>query len=242
FIDKFCIRKMDAVIWVNFDHSLKRDETFLKRTKSFIVENGIPEINFHRTSLTQKNKNIREFCKKGFVIGAIGRLSEEKGHIYLIEAMASLLAKKGEHKLIIIGAGELKTYFEKVIEENGIKEKVLLTGYIENAFDNLPLFDVFVLPSLTEGLPIALLEAMQAEIPIVATKVGGIPGVLENGQCGLLVNPGISKELKNAIKFVRQNPINSKKMANRAKYIALNKFSSQRMALNYAKIYKSILL
>lgn len=117
----------------------------------------------------------------------------------------------------------------------------MLTGYREKAFQYLPLFDVFVLPSITEGLPITILEAMQAGIPIVASPVGGVSQVLGNGQYGTLVEPGNPGALAGAISYLRQNPDTAREMAQRAKEFALVRYSSRRMAEDYHEVYERVL-
>ena len=99
---------------------------------------------------------------------------------------------------------------------------------------------MFVLPSLTEGLPIVLLEAMQSKTPIVATRVGGVPGVLGEGKYGVLVEPGSGEALEKAILHIMEDPDAAGAMAKKAKEIALTKYSSSRMAREYGKLYNSL--
>jgi glycosyltransferase involved in cell wall biosynthesis len=238
-LDRFCLRKIDAVVCVNANFSFQR-AGFLKRMKIFTIENGIPELSFDRDLILREDCETSEFCKNAFVIGGIGRLSAEKGFKYLIEAMDSLLTKKPDCKLVLIGEGNQKKELERIVYERGLAKNVLMTGYKQYASKYLPIFDVFVLPSLTEGLPIVLLEAMQSKTPIVATRVGGVPGVLGEGKCGVLIEPGSSEALEKAILHIMENKDSADAMAKKAKEIALTKYSSSRMAMDYYKLYNSL--
>ena len=113
----------------------------------------------------------------------------------------------------------------------------MFPGYYDNAYLYLKNFDVFIMPSLTEGLPITLLEAMQAGLPIIASRVGGIPEVIEDGHTGLLVDPKDSNELSQKIAFIRNNPDKGDEIGRRARQVALQKYSSRRMAEEYKKVY-----
>lgn len=240
FLDRFCLRRMDAVVRVNWDPSIKGNG-FLKNVDTCVIENGISELQFEQDEIIRKDAKTVEFCNNAFVIGAIGRLSEEKGYAYLIKAMQHILADNGDYRLVIIGEGKQRAFLETAIRESTLLERVLLVGYKRNATNYLPLFDVFVLSSIMEGLPITLLEAMQAKKPIVATRVGGIPAVLGNGRHGMIVKPKDPKALADAILFLRNNPGTAREMAQMARNIALSKYSSMRMASDYSKVYERVL-
>lgn len=235
-IDKFFLRRLDAVVYVN-----PLAANVIKHGTNFVVANGIPEINFDNRSSTFSDPEIQKFCEHGFVIGTISRLSDEKGLVHLINAMRLLLERSNKYKAVIIGEGPQKSLLQEIIQKNNLSNKVLLAGYRNNAFNYLPFFNVFVLPSLTEGLPITILEAMQAEIPIVATKVGGIPSILENGKQGIVINPADPEALAEAICSIDSNPHMAREMGENARDTALTKYSSQRMAKEYLQVYESVL-
>jgi glycosyltransferase involved in cell wall biosynthesis len=239
-LDRFCMRNLDAIIQVYEDSYFSRRANIPKGSNSFVIENGIPRLNFNGVSNLQKDFESNAFFENAFIVGGIGRLSKEKGFNYLIEAMSHLL-NHYDYRLVIIGEGNQKSQLEKLINQKGLINRVHLYGYRQNAFKYLPLFDVFVLPSLTEGLPIILLEAMQAETPIVATRVGGVPEVLGNGQNGVLVEPGNPVALTKAILNLRNNQGVTREKARKAKEVALAKYSSARMAGDYLQVYEGVL-
>ena len=122
-----------------------------------------------------------------------------------------------------------------------IKEVAQIQGLKHaEVFDSmLSLFDAFVLPSLSEGLPLTILEAMSAKTPIVATTVGGIPEVLQNGQGGLLVEPKNPKSLADAILKIRNNRALTEQLVFFSHNEVLTKYSSKTMAIKYLEMYKS---
>ena len=143
------------------------------------------------------------------VIGTICRLVEpKKGLKYLLEAMAQLEREAGKPvcQMLLVGEGPAKANLRAVCERLGIAPRVVFTGVRRDIPGVLSLMDMFVLPSLYEGFGIAILEAMAAGKPVVATTVGGIPEFVAPGQSGLLVPPGDAKALARAIKQLLDDP------------------------------------
>ena len=204
-----------------------------------VVDNGI-SINRDDSQVNLQQDIIR-FTQKGFTIGAIGRLSSEKGFDFLIDVFAELVSEGNDFYLVVLGDGKLKIALEKRAEALKINNRLLLPGYVANAASYLKFFDLFVLSSFTEGLPIVLLEAMAAEIPIVATNVGGVAKVLKNGRAGLLIEPGNKRELKDAILSISQDPNVMDHRIAYAKKRVTEKYSSRSMAMKYQDIYKTVL-
>jgi glycosyltransferase involved in cell wall biosynthesis len=249
-LDSMSLRFIDAVVLVN---QAMRNHPNLKKLRGInfkIVNNGIPvtsETPEHPSSglaiqsIDSLTKKIIDFCSNGFILGSIGRLSAEKGFRYLIEALSILRQRGVDAYLVIVGEGWERSALENQIETLGLSKHVLLSGYIPNASRLLRHFDIFLLPSLTEGLPITLLEAMQAGVPIVATSVGGIPEVLDYGAAGILVEPGNSISLTEKVMIVRSDAILKKIIVLKAKNRVRSVYSSSSMSKAYRKIYKNIL-
>lgn len=243
-IDKFFLRKFDALVlvtgWRYGERTAIKFSDNLKN-KTFVIENGIPVISFDADSTNYNFSNKLWSENNCFVIGSIGRLSPEKGFEYLIDALALLQVKSKDYRLVVLGEGKQRENLEKLIQKKSLNGKVHLIGYHERGYNYIRKFNVFVLPSLTEGLPITLLEAMQAGVPIVATRVGGVPGVIKNEQSGLLVDPRDSNSLAEGITFIRNNSDAAKVMAQNAMHLALDKYSSRRMAEEYLEVYKKVI-
>lgn len=240
-LDWVIMKRMDAVVRVNKMDESHQNTRNRPSAHSCVIENGIPELKFESESVMRTDPVVSEFCKDGFVIGTIARLSEEKGLIHLIGALRILSRENATMKAVVIGEGPLRQSLKALVDEAGLSGKILFAGYRDYAYNYLPHFRIFVLPSLTEGLPITILEAMQAKIPIIASRVGGIPTVLENGKTGILVEPGNPNALADAITRVWSDPQGSLEMAQRARETALTKYSSRRMAEDYLCVYKMIL-
>jgi len=252
-LDLESLKYFDSVVLVNKAMLSDKKIRGKKGIRRSVVYNGIPLLNFNDHSysdsayITESPKEkivpeteLVEFCKEGFIVGSIGRLSTEKGFEYLIEAIHILRQKSLKVRLVIIGEGDKRSDLLKVIGRLNISSDVLLPGYLSNACQYLPLFNVFVLSSLTEGLPITLLEAMQTRIPIVATNVGGIPEVLEDGKGGLLVEPKKPEAIAEAILNIYNHPEFSEQFVNFSYNEVITKYSSRTMALNYADVYRKV--
>jgi glycosyltransferase involved in cell wall biosynthesis len=133
------------------------------------------------------------------VIGTVGNFTAKKAQGDLLLATAELVLQHAELKLVLVGSGPLESTLRSQVEKLGLDRNVIFTGMRDDVYELLPAFDVFVLSSRFEGLPISLLEAMAAGVPTVATRVGGIPEVIVDGVSGLLVDAGLSHQLAKAI-------------------------------------------
>jgi glycosyltransferase involved in cell wall biosynthesis len=135
------------------------------------------------------------------ILVTVGNLTEVKGHIYLLKAMASITNKREDVLLAIIGSGPLKKFLLKEISRLKLDQKVLMAG--ERAHEEIPLWlnasDIFVLPSIDEGVPSSILEAIACGKPVVASNVGGIPDIILTNEIGFLIPPRNPKALSNAI-------------------------------------------
>jgi glycosyltransferase involved in cell wall biosynthesis len=133
------------------------------------------------------------------IVGSIGWLTPIKGHRFLVDAIA-LLKKEHPHlHLVMIGSGDQHQALLNQAKESGISDRVHLVGHREDVEVSLAGMDCFVLPSLNEGMGRALIEAMSAGLPVIASRVGGIPALIEDGKNGLLVPPGQSSALASAL-------------------------------------------
>ncbi len=139
---------------------------------------------------------------KCVAIGTIAELHPNKGLTYLINAMAEISKKYPHVMCVIVGEGQEKASLELLANEKGLKHIVRFAGYIDEASKYLKAFDVFVLPSVKEGLPYVLLEAGLASLPVIATSVGGIPEIVKDKKSGLLVQPKNPSELASALSFM----------------------------------------
>jgi glycosyltransferase involved in cell wall biosynthesis len=172
-----------------------------------------------------------------FVIGTVARLSPEKGVHRLLEAFAGLRAAYRRVQLHIIGEGPERARLEMQAAHLGIASSVTFLGYQQHVEAFLPAFDLFVLPSLTEGIPLALLEAMAARVAVVATAVGGVPEVVVHRESGLLVPPNDAAALQQAIVELMTQPQQRLQMAEQAGKRVRERFDLAVMAQAYRRLY-----
>lgn len=232
-LDAMSHRFMDAVVLVNkgmLTHPKLKNRHFIKYS---IINNGI---------LSNASHPIRPNKRTNtFTIGSIGRFSTEKGYIYLIEALYLLLQKGIDAHLVLIGEGYERERLEKCVRHFHLEDRVQFPGYLENAKHHIPGFDVYAISSLTEGLPITLLETMQARTPVVATAVGGIPDVINDKKEGILVKPCDPAGMAEAFYMLCKDQAYSNELAENAYNKMKSSYSSRRMASEYFTLYSDII-
>lgn len=236
-LDRMSLRFMDVIVLVSRTMQSKVKMRTENQARVMVIHNGIPP-SFELPSQPSPDEEISTFCRDSFTLGSVGRLSPEKGYEVLIRAVNTLVGRGLPIKLVILGEGQERTRLERLIADCGLTERVSLPGYKHNARDYIPLFDVFVLSSFTEGLPITLLEAMGSARPIVATKVGSIPDVLDGGKAGLLVDPNQSAALADALESMVNDGKLRQSLARRAGELFSEQYSSRRMAEQYLCAYE----
>ena len=169
-----------------------------------------------------------EFSKKT-VIGTIAELHRNKGLSYLLDAMATVREQHPESACVIMGDGEDEAVLRTQIKEKKLEQSVYLAGYVDNASEYLKALNVFVLPSIKEGLPYCILEAGCASLPVVATTVGGIPEIIEDMRSGILIQPRNPRELAHALSFMIEHPEERKKYGASLKERVATKYSLDKM-------------
>lgn len=162
-----------------------------------------------------------------YVIGSVGRMVPIKGHAVLLDAFKKLAMEDSAWRLVLVGDGPLRAALETEVTAAGLEDRVLFAGARDDVPTLLSAFDVFALPSNSEGLSIALLEAMAAGLPIVATAVGGNPELISDGRTGWLVAADDPEALAAALRHVRAEPLQAAQAgsAARAACIAAHLFA-----------------
>lgn len=174
------------------------------KTKVVLVPNGINIKSKGSASSIKSNKSP--------IIGAIGNLNYQKGYTYLLDAMPAILKKYPMASLEIIGEGEDRSALEDQIKKLKLQKHVTLLGH-KNILDKyFKHWSLYVMPSVSETFGIAILEAMQAGVPVVATRVGGIPDIITNNKNGLLVEPKNANAIANGITQILDSPATASKL------------------------------
>ena len=180
--------------------------------------------------------NIAPDCH---VVLSVGRLSREKDHATLLEAMSLLPERLAAH-LLIVGEGPERQRIEKKIASLGITENVSLIGQQTSAEPYYGIADIAVLSSRSEGSPNALLEAMAAGVPVVATDVGGVPEIAVHGDTALLVQPGDPGELAESMGRLIREPQLASGLAVRAKQVVRERYAPEQRTKRLAEIYRKV--
>lgn len=212
FLQRFFANRVNY--FISMSNSLKED--FIRQgisRKIIVCYEGVKIGKPDGARNTQRDGNKASRC----IVGSAGRLVERKGFKYLIQAAKFILAEYPEASFVIIGDGEDRHELDKLSEDMGIKKYIDFTGFRNNVREIIRTFDVFVLPSLREGLPMVLLEAMAEGKPIVATSVDGIPELIRNGKTGLLVKPRNSQEIAVGVLKLLHNRDLAQRLGNNAR-------------------------
>ncbi len=210
-------------------------------SKVDLIKNGIDIANF--PILTEKEKQAR---KKSFgldvypVIGIIARLSDVKGHHVLIASMKKIIDHYPKAKLLIIGEGKEEQNLKQQVAALKLQDHVQFYPVVNKTAELLSLFDIFVLPSLQEGLGLSVLEAQAAGLPVVASKIGGLVNLIEDGETGLLVPPDNSYLLAEAVMLLARNKERALEMGQQARRFVQKEYSASSMVNATQELYKKI--
>lgn len=190
-LDKYVLRQCKAVIAVS---EMIKDDLIcsgLRNSRITVIPNAVSHFfgEFECASHRWQKRSLLHLTAGEQVVGYMGRLSVEKGVIHLLVAVHDLLKTGKRIRLVIVGDGPERKALERESRTLGISDKVTFTGFQSESETWYPAFDIFVLPSLTEGTPMALLESMAAGVPVIATAVGGVTKVLTENVNGFLVPP-----------------------------------------------------
>lgn len=198
------------------------------------VQNGI--------DLTRFTSSSRTFCENDeLIIGTASRLHPQKGMEVLIEAAKIVAESDARARFVIAGTGPLEESVREKIESLGLESRIILTGFVEDIPAFLSGLDIYVLSSHYEGLPLAVLEAMAAGLPIVATAVGGVPEAVVNQVTGILVTPGRPEELARAILQVASDRDLATRMGEESRARVEKCFNAETMAQRTVAAYDEVL-
>jgi len=176
------------------------------------------------------------------IIGTVGRLSPEKGHKDFIAAVDIVVRKGYECSFVIVGDGPEMPRLKEMIASRALESRVFLTGYLRDPVRVYEDLDLMVLPSYTEGLPNVVLEAMAMEVPVIATRVGGTPEVIEDGENGILVPPASPKAIAFALEEFLKKPDRYFAMVQSGKRTVATRFDFLERTRKLEAIYETIAL
>jgi len=213
----------------------------LDKNNICVIHNGIDTKNFG--DFSARDRLRQGFgIKDAFLIGIIARLSDVKGHLYLIRAMPEVIKVFPTTKLLIIGEGKMKKLLIQEVGRLGIQDSVLFIPQVSNTKEMLAAMDIFVMPSLQEGLGLALMEAMAQGIAVVGSAVGGIKTLIQDKHNGLLAAPADAPALAQAIiRLLKDAPLR-RALGARAREFIIANFSQEEMTDKTEIVYQQSLL
>ncbi len=235
--------KFKDIIVVNnksdFEQAIKLGIRPRKELK--LIHNGIDALKIEFLPKDKANSKLK-VPPADLVIGTIANFYPTKGLEHLIEAARILKFNYGLNlekiKFLIVGDGEERKNLEQKIKSHGLNKNVLLLGQIPEAYKYMRTFDIFILPSVKEGFPWVILEAMAAKVPVISTSVGAVPEIIENGKNGILVEPKKPDQLAEAIKYLMENEHIRREFALQAHQTVLFKFPIEKMIKETEELFE----
>lgn len=206
--------------------------------KIIVICNGVNVKRYGHAGNREQVRTQLGFDKDARLIAMVGTLKKVKGHRYMIEAMASLVPQYPDLHLILVGDGELREELQTQVKKLGLCQHIHFLGNRSNVAELLEASDYFVLPSLWEGLSMALLEAMITGLPTVASEVSGTVQVITPGETGVLVPPGDIPGLIAALTQLLSDPAQAQRLGQAAKQYVQANFSAQKQANEHLALYQ----
>jgi glycosyltransferase involved in cell wall biosynthesis len=243
-LDRWSLRKAHRVVTMNKVFAKQLMQAGANREGMRILHNAIDveSILNVNSDVATTLKNKLGIAEEERVIIAIGRLSKEKGQIDLVRAFAAWLQSQAhlQTKLIIVGDGPERERLEQEINSLGIKKRVVFAGQVSDVKPFYAIADLMVLPSHSEGSPNVLLEAMAANVPVVATSVGGVPEIATHKENALLVEARNSQALAQAISQLLDDREFAQKLATNAQQRVIKNHSPQSRLRSLLEIYREL--
>lgn len=207
------------------------------RRKTYLIENGVDIDEIENT--TTVDRDLLRWRGRGLaVIGYVGRLTEGKGLVTLLRAIAAL--GRDDVRLAIVGEGEQAGELGNVAESLGIRDRVRFFGYRPDRLAFLKGFDVFVLPSRSEGTPRCLMEAMAADVPVIATDIPGCRNLVADGKTGVLFQVDDHPALASSINALLNDRPRARAMVTHARSFVHQNYSAVAMASRYMNLYGAL--
>lgn len=212
-------------------------------SKYVVINNGIATAPFRQISPAARDRIRVAFGLSGAfpIVGTVGRLSGEKGQRFLVEAFPRVRDRFPNAKLLLVGDGPSRPELECAVRRLNLSEHVRFAGVRADVPEMLSAMHCFVLPSLYEAQGIAIVEAMAAGTPVVATRVGGVPGIISDLQDGMLISPGDPDAIADAVTRLAEDPCLARQFADRGRAKVAAHLTVDHMVLQHDRLYKEVL-
>ena len=238
-----------AIKYRLYDHIVTISQGIL----NVLASEGVPQ---NKLSCVPSAVNIEQYQKAinkqwfeqefgfephSYVIGVVAQLIPRKGHRYLLDVLPGLLKTFPNIKVLFLGQGPEKESLLQKVNDLNLTETVQFAGFRNDLETVLPNLDLLVHPAEMEGLGVSLLQAAVAGVPIIATNAGGMPEIVRHGRTGLLVEPKITEQLRDAIETMLTEPHTAKQMVEEAKKLVEEAFSIPAMVQGNLAVYQRVL-
>lgn len=236
-INRYAVDRLIAVSGNLYENLIQRYGEY----KVIRIHNGV---DLDSVKTIQERGDVKErlgVAPEEFLVGTVGRLTAVKGQDTLLRAIRGLLDEGHRVKCVLIGDGPLREFLHELAQKLGIEKDIVLAGEQHAVYDFLNAMDVFVLPSLHEGIPMVLLEALAIGRPVIASRVGGIPEVVEDGRHGLLIEPEDVNGLRSCIVKLMKDRALAESLGSAGRTRVGEEFSAAVMALKTAQVYRDVL-
>jgi glycosyltransferase involved in cell wall biosynthesis len=240
-IDQLCLPRYERVICVSADLLERCLSVGVPAKNCLLLENGIDIDEYSRKQTKSEARLKLGLPQSGFVVGAVGRLATEKGFDLLLKSIQALRERDLDVSLVIVGEGDERKHLQQLAAELNIEDRVLLPGWQTDVRVYYEAMDVFALSSYREGMPNVLLEAMALGVPVVATRVNGVPRLIQDGRNGFLIDPGDVKGLTIALAGLLGNQPLRDLFASAARHLVETRYSFQTRIHRLKRIYDELL-
>ncbi len=239
-VDMLFLPSTDSIIALSEWHAqyLERVDG-IERSRMTIIGNGIVVDDFETVDETAVDQARAEIglLESDRVVAMVAGLREGKEHDLLIRAVSRLVRNGRELKLLIVGDGPTRGRLEETVLRHGVGEHVIFLGERHDIPILLHLSDVLVLASLAEAMPLSVIEAMAAGVPVIASAVGSVPDIIEDGVNGIVIPPSNSEAIEHAITKVLDNGDDTVRMIANAHKTVRSKYTLNRMVNDYDKLF-----
>ena len=231
---------IDRVVAVSSDIEKKLIQIY-GENRVVCIHNGLDLEAIQVRTQRQEKRKEWHLDNKAILIGTVGRLVTVKGHAVLLEAMRILHESNRSVMLLVVGDGPLRGQLESEVARLALEGSVIFAGHQSQSYDFINMMDVFVLPSLHEGIPMVLLEALALQRPVVATRVGGIPEVIAQGGTGLLAEPADALSLAGFIQELIEDQSKAVRIGKAGRIRVEEEFNARSMAEKTVALYEKVL-
>jgi glycosyltransferase involved in cell wall biosynthesis len=238
FLDRMALKKFDAVGAVSQTIADRLLSLGVPRERVTMIPNGIDVRAFDASHSSTEPAEVRNRQ----VLGIVARLDMQKGFEYLLNAVAALRHNFPAMRLLIVGEGPDRAKIEEMVRRQNLGSMVTMAGRQTDMPAVYRDIDIFVLPSLNEGLPMTLLEGMAASKPIIATRVGAVPTVITDGETGLLIEPADETGLTTALSRLLADSDLRRRLGQKARAHVEQRYTAAAMSRNYLALYRDVLM